>query len=208
MNKTKKRGIVALVVLAIVAAWAGISYATNTPPFKKPKGTIAAADLCPSFGTSQEAADILNRILPYAVSYRIPREGGTPRSSSPTDLHHLSSCTVSGDGRQLLVARTEMGAWGSEQSWREEVLGNTDGRRPTAFDAGRWAFTTTPEILRVGAVYSACLPYGDTGLSTYIRLSDPAPADRLDDLRRLAEIAAEQAHKDARCTIPADTPRK
>ncbi|MFF5505521.1 hypothetical protein [Streptomyces roseolus] len=206
---SRKRGTIALAVcLVLVAAWVATSYATNTPPFKKPKGTIEAADLCPSFGESQEAADILNRLLPYAVSYRIPRERGTPRGPSPTDANHLSSCTVSGDGRQLLLVRTEMGAWGSERSWREEVLGNTDGRRPVAFDAGRWAFTTTPEILRVGAVYSACIPYGNSGLSTFVQLRDPAPADRLDDLRRLAEIAAEAAHKAARCTLPADAPRQ
>ncbi|MFB7579616.1 hypothetical protein [Streptomyces hydrogenans] len=208
MKLTKRRGIVALVVLVLVAAWAGISYATNTPPFKKSKGTIEASELCPSFGTSQEAADILNRLLPYAVSYRIPREGGTPRGLSPTDLHHLSSCSISGDGRRLLLARTEMGAWSSEQSWREEVLGNTNGRRPVAFDAGRWAFTTTPENLRVAAVHSACLPYGDSSLSTYVELRGPAPADRVDDLRRLAEIAAEQAHEAAHCTVPADTPAR
>ncbi|MFD4374002.1 hypothetical protein [Streptomyces sp. NPDC058486] len=206
MKSTKKRGIVALVLLVLVAAWAGISYATNTPPFKKPKGTIEAGELCPSFGDSQEAADILNRLLPYATSYRIPLEGGTPRSPRPTDLRHTSSCTISGDGRRLLLARTEMAGWSSEESWREEVLGNTNGRRPESFDAGRWAFTTTPEILRVGAVFSACLPYGDSGLSTYVELRGPAPADRIDDLRRLAAIAAEEAHKAASCTLPANAP--
>ncbi|MDX2296559.1 MULTISPECIES: hypothetical protein [Streptomyces] len=208
MTPTKKRGIAALVVLALVAAWAATSYATNTPPFKKARGTIEAADLCPSLGTSQEAADILNRLLPYAPSYRIPREEGTRRGAGPTDVDHRSSCTVSGDGRRLLTLRTELASWSSEESWRQDVLDATDGRRPESFDAGRWAFTTTPEILRVGAVFSACLPYRDAGLSTTVQLSEPAPADRLDDLRRLAEIAAEQAHEDARCTIPADTPAK
>ncbi|GFH37891.1 hypothetical protein SCWH03_41310 [Streptomyces pacificus] len=209
MKLTRKRAIIALsVCLALVAAWAGISYATNTPPFKKPKGTVEAAELCPSFGNSQEVAGILNRLLPYATSYRISREGGTPRSPSPTDLNHLSSCTISGDGRRLLLVRTEMGGWSNEKSWRDEVLGNTNGRRPTPFDAGRWAFSTTPEILRVGAVFSACVPYGDSGLSTYVQLRDPAPADRLDDLRRLTEIAAERAHEAAHCTLPADTPQQ
>ncbi|MFE1345373.1 hypothetical protein [Streptomyces sp. NPDC058757] len=208
MNPTKKRGIVALVVLVLVAVWAGISYATNTPPFKKPRGTIEAADLCPSLGQSQEAADILNRLLPYASSYRIPREEGTPRGAAPTDAHHTSSCTISGDGGRLLTLRTELASWSSEESWRKEVLDTTNGRRPEPFDAGRWAFTSTPEILRVGAVFSACLPDQDAGLSTSVELDRPAPADRLDDLRRLAGIAAEQAHEDARCTIPADTPEK
>ncbi|MFI8514859.1 hypothetical protein ACIGHB_27410 [Streptomyces sp. NPDC085460] len=206
MQMAKKRGIIALVVLALVAAWAGISYATNTPPFKKPKGTIEAAGLCPSLGASQEAADILNRILPYAAEYEVSREEGTPRGAAPTDVHHTSSCSISGDGRRLLLVRTEMASWTSEASWREEVLGTTDGRKPTAFDAGRWAFTSTPEILRVGAVFSACLPAGDAGLSTSVVLPTPAPADHLDDLRRLTELAAEQAHEAARCTVPADTP--
>ncbi|MFF6793087.1 hypothetical protein ACFY9C_28910 [Streptomyces filamentosus] len=208
MKLTKKRGIIVLVVLVLVAAWAAISYATNTPPFKKARGTIEASELCPSFGTSQEAADILNRLLPYAPSYRIPREFHQYRGLGETDLRHTSSCSVNGDGRRLLLVRTELAQGYTEETWTKEVLGNTNGRRPESFDAGRWAFTTTPEILRVGAVYSACLPYADAGLSTYIRLTGPAPADRLDDLRRLAEIAAEQAHEDAHCTIPADTPAK
>ncbi|MFF9340990.1 MULTISPECIES: hypothetical protein [unclassified Streptomyces] len=208
MNKTKKRGIAALVVLVIAAAWAGISYATNTPPFKKPKGTIAAADLCPSFGDSQEAADILNRLLPYATSYRIPWEDHRYRGSGETDVDHRSSCSVSGDGTRLLLVRTELAGWGDEEAWRKEVLDSTNGRKPQPFEAGRWAFTTTPDILRVAAVNSACVPYRDAALSTSVELGSPAPADRLDDLRRLAEIAAEQAHEDARCTIPADTPAR
>ncbi|MEU2656553.1 hypothetical protein ABZ615_14635 [Streptomyces sp. NPDC007325] len=206
VSKKKRIAVAAVVAAVIVAAWAGISYATNTPPFKKPKGTIEAAGLCPSLGASQEAADILNRILPYAAEYEVSREEGTPRGAAPTDVHHTSSCSISGDGRRLLLVRTEMGAWTSEASWREEVLGTTDGRKPTAFDAGRWAFTSTPEILRVGAVFSACLPAGDAGLSTSVVLPTPAPADHLDDLRRLTELAAEQAHEAARCTVPADTP--
>ncbi|MFF9146231.1 hypothetical protein ACF1BN_15360 [Streptomyces sp. NPDC014861] len=205
---SRKRGTIALAVcLVLVAAWAAISYATNTPPFKKPKGTVEAADLCPSWGDSQEAADLLNRLLPYGAEYRVSLEEGTPRGGGETDLRHTSSCSVSGDGRRMLLVRTEMASWSGEKAWQDEVLGNTDGREPTAFDAGRWAFTTTPENLRAGAVFSACLQPEDAGLSTTVQLSAPAPADRLDDLRRLTELAAEAAHEAARCTLPADTPR-
>ncbi|MFF0484105.1 hypothetical protein [Streptomyces sp. NPDC004435] len=207
---SRKRGTLALAVcLVLVAAWAAISYATNTPPFKKPKGTIEAADLCPSFGESQEAADLLNRLLPYAAEYRFSRDEIPLRAVGDPDLRSTSSCSVSGDGRRLLLVRTEMASWSSEEAWQEEVRSETNGRKPTAFDAGRWAFTTTPEILRVGAVFSACLSEPqDIGLSTSVLLPAPAPADRLDDLRRLTEIAAQQAHTGARCPLPADTPRR
>ncbi|MFF2774947.1 hypothetical protein ACFVU3_08565 [Streptomyces sp. NPDC058052] len=205
MKLTKKRGIVALVVLALAAAWAGISHATNTPPFKKPRGTIEAAGLCPSFGESQEAADILNRILPYAPSYRISREEGERRSTDPRDIYHSSRCFIRGDGR-LLTVRTEMQGGPTEKGWEKEVLDMVSAGSAEPFDAGRWAFTTSTP--KVAAVYSACLPYSDAGLSTSVQLRDPVPADRLDDLRRLAEIAAGQAHEAARCTLPADTPRK
>lgn len=205
MRLTKRRGVIALVVLALVAAWAGISYATNTPPFKKPRGTIGASGLCPSFGASQEAADILDRILPYATSYRFPPEEGTPRGLDGRDVDYTTVCRVYGDGR-LLTVRTELTGGVSEEEWRKTVRDIVFSGPAESFDAGRWAFTTSTR--KAAAVYSACLPGGDADLSTYIRLTHPAPADRLDDLRRLAEIAAEQAHEDARCTIPADTPAK
>ncbi|MEU2656552.1 hypothetical protein ABZ615_14630 [Streptomyces sp. NPDC007325] len=203
MKLTKKRGIVALVVLVLVAAWAGISYATNTPPFKKPKGTIEAGELCPSFGGSREAADILNRILPYATSYRIPPEEGERRTPDPRDTSHNSWCYVHGDGR-LLTVHTEMRGGETEKEWQDRVRNIVRSGGSEPFDAGRWAFTTSTR--KAAAVYSACIPYDNAGLSTYIRLRDPAPADRLDDLRRLAAIAAEQAHESAGCTVPADTP--
>ncbi|MFI8323333.1 hypothetical protein [Streptomyces sp. NPDC085529] len=202
---TKKRGIIVLVVLALVAAWAGISYATNTPPFKKPRGTIEASELCPSFGKSQEAADILNRILPYATSYRFPLEDGTPRGLDRQDVDYTTRCYAYGEDR-LLTVRTYATRGETEKEWQRTVRDLVFSGPAEPFEAGRWAFTTSTR--KGAAVYSACLADPDTDLSTYIRLRDPAPADRLDDLRRLAEIAAEQAHKDARCTIPADTPAK
>ncbi|MGW6535127.1 hypothetical protein ACWGBV_20310 [Streptomyces sp. NPDC055051] len=202
----KRRGLIASAVcLVLVAAWAAISHATNTPPFKKPRGTVEAADLCPSLGKSQEAADLLNRILPYATSYRIPPEQGAPRDPDPRDLDHTSWCYVSGDGR-LLTLRTDMMGGQTEKEWQRTVRDIVFSGQPESFDAGRWAFTTSTR--KAAAVYSACIPFDDGGLSTYIQLRDPVPADRLDDLRRLTEIAAEQAHEAARCTLPADTPRK
>ncbi|MER7593379.1 hypothetical protein [Streptomyces hydrogenans] len=205
MKLTRRRGIVALAVLVLVAAWAGISYATNTPPFKKPRGTIEASELCPSFGTSQEAADILNRILPYATSYRFPLEEGTPRGLDHQDVDYSTRCYVQGGGR-LLTLRTYATGGESEKEWQQTVRDIVFSGPAEPFDAGRWAFTTSTR--KAAAVYSACLSDPDTDLSTYIKLRDPAPADHLDDLRRLAEIAAEQAHEDARCTVPADTPKK
>ncbi|MFF9475889.1 hypothetical protein ACF1E9_25120 [Streptomyces roseolus] len=205
MKVTKRRGVVALVVLVLVAAWAATSYATNTPPFKKPKGTIEAADLCPSFGESQEAADILNRLLPYATSYRVPPEKAERRDPDPRDIHHNSWCYIYGDGR-LLTVRTELRGGETEKEWQERVRNIVRSGGAEPFDAGRWAFTTSTR--KAAAVYSACIPYDDAGLSTHIQLRDPAPADRLDDLRRLAEVAAEAAHKAARCTLPADAPRQ
>ncbi|MFB7941825.1 hypothetical protein ACFWIN_07235 [Streptomyces sp. NPDC127049] len=201
----RRRGLIASAVcLVLVAAWAAISYATNTPPFKKPRGTVEAADLCPSLGKSQEAVDLLNRILPYATSYRIPPERGAPRDPDPRDLDHTSSCYVNGDG-WLLTLRTDMMGGQTEKEWQRTVRDIVFSGQPESFDAGRWAFTTSTR--KAAAVYSACIPFDDGGLSTYIQLRDPVPADRLDDLRRLTEIAAQQAHTAARCTLPADAPR-
>ncbi|MFD4390846.1 hypothetical protein [Streptomyces sp. NPDC058486] len=206
MAITRKRaGITAAVLAVMVAAWAGISYATNTPPFKKPRGTVEATELCPSLGNAQEAADILNRLLPYAVAYRVPYESSRRRGSSETDLLHYSLCFVNGDGDRLLTVKSELESGESREVWQERVLANTVDGEAQSFQGGRWAFTSVNR--RVAAVYSACLPSSDSGLTTYVKLTRPAPADRLDDLRRLAEIAAEQAHEAARCTIPADTPR-
>ncbi|MFH9957975.1 hypothetical protein ACH4OX_27675 [Streptomyces roseolus] len=203
MQPAKKRGVVVLAVLALVAAWAAISHATGAPPFKKPKGTIEAAELCPSLGDRDEAAGILNRILPYAPAYSVPAEDNRPRADAG-DTTYSTLCDVHGDGR-LVVVRSEMEPGENREQWQERVLGNTVGGGAEPFGAGRWAFTSTNR--KAAAVFSSCLTEGDHGVTTYVKLTRPAPADRLDDLRRLAVLAAEQAHKAAGCTLAADAPR-
>ncbi|PRH76823.1 hypothetical protein C6N75_23505 [Streptomyces solincola] len=204
MTPTKKHTTIAVAVVAVLlAAWSGIGYTTGLPPFEKERGTIKANEVCRSLGSSDDVVDALNRVLPDSSSYSFAPERITPRGTGRTDNDFDAHCFVNGDDGRLMTVRTEMfnGA-PLESAWQKQLLENQMQRDPKLFTAGQRAFTTS----KMAAVYSACLDLGNYGLSTYVRLEQPVPADRLGDLRRLATLAARQAHESADCTEPADAP--
>ncbi|MCS0634617.1 hypothetical protein NX801_02865 [Streptomyces sp. LP05-1] len=202
----KKRIALAVAAAAVlIAGWGVVSYATGAPPFGG-RGTIGAKDVCESLGDPEEAAGLLNRLLPDSSEYSFSDHlTASPRTGHDTNFD--TSCFINGDDGRLMSVRTELRAGETLDQWQTEVRENYDEpeRNVKAFDAGRRAFSGR----RLAAINSACvpedeIPFGPYRLSTTVALQYTVPDDRVADLRRLAELAAEKAHGDARCAVAAE----
>ncbi|MFF9201220.1 hypothetical protein ACF1AE_05235 [Streptomyces sp. NPDC014986] len=201
MNLTRKKVLLVAASTLSLTIIATTLYHFSLPPFKK-KGAIRAEEVCDSLGGKTDAVSTLKAILPDKASYSFNDSTTDPRIGERDDSY-ASSCFVSGDGEQLLSARTEMLEYRETDSWVREAVEQFAPRASLeSFPAGDKAVASS----KVSAIYVPCTSHGvNRHLSVIVRLKQHGEADP-SELRQhlivLTKEAASRSHEAAHCDVP------
>lgn len=210
---TVRKGLVApIALLAGVSLLTGVAYFANIPPFEK-EGTIDAGEVCASLGPSGKVIPALKQALPIQSRYSFDDEVNS--RANEADDNYTSVCFVRGDTKQILSVRAEMMLIGPEPTLRtaddwakDQILANSPDKHPLrSFDAGNGAVSSS----RTSAILVPCtppgqIPGGEYDLSVVVTLkqnSESSETKTRQSLINLVRSAAEYAHKNARCDLPA-----
>ncbi len=197
-------GVLALVLLA------GIFYAFSLPPFEK-KGEIKASEVCASLGSQSGAVSSLEKLLPDKESYTFDDRAASLRTDDADDTYE-TSCFVSGDGEQLLVAEARMMANEPKEDWAHWLKGTATNdasvRSLTPFEAGDTAIASD----RFAGLFLPCasagkIPGGQYNISVSVELKRQKETDQKAARTRLIDLvksAASYAHSKAKCDIPSN----
>ncbi|MGC5565614.1 hypothetical protein ACPYPG_22620 [Streptomyces sp. FR-108] len=171
------------------------------------RGTIGSADVCPNVPDRQEAAKLLNSVLPQAATYRF-----TERKDLTPDRHFNSRCNADGGDDDLLI--TLSAQMGSDRPWQEwadrEIPPNSGGDR-TYFNAGAKGISNA----EVAAIWVPCYanektskrPWNMTVFARSYGALEASDKKARQTLITLATDFARKAHKDAKCDLPSKLPR-
>ncbi|QNS04785.1 hypothetical protein [Streptomyces xanthii] len=166
------------------------------------RGEIRSAEVCDSLGSRERASAALTKILPDRNAYQFE---DSVRFCSGSDVpRYRSTCFVTGDGDQLLVAQSESLQNEPSNSWAKWVKGQavneSSARSATAFDAGEKALASEG----FAAVFMPCTFTGGKKrepLNTSVSVEVKPSARRADrgKLMELTKSAASFAHERAKC---------
>lgn len=171
------------------------------------KSEIKADEVCPSLGSSSNAAEALRKVLPEESSYSF--EDDVKPRAAVTDTVYEPSCFVSGSGKQLLVAKSLLMRDESAASWTRWVKGtaanNASVASLTPFTDDKKAVASS----RFAAIFMPCtsagkVPGGQYNVSVSVELkqagstSDTAARD---ELIKLVKHAASYSHGKAKCDM-------
>ncbi|GAA0929823.1 hypothetical protein GCM10009549_52870 [Streptomyces thermoalcalitolerans] len=199
LNRTKIFFITGIALTLTLAA--GLAYTFKLPPFKK-RGEIRAEDVCASLGNASRAATALTGVLPEKSSYSF-QDNATDLRTDESDDFYQTACFVYGDGKQLLVARTDMLEYETTERWQKEAVEQfVSASSILPFAAGDKAVASD----KIAAIYVPCASHGiRRHLSVVVRLKkqgDASASDLRAKLIDLAENAAVHAHMKAKCDRP------
>ncbi|MHC3453247.1 hypothetical protein [Streptomyces prasinus] len=196
--------MIAVVAVVLVGAL-GALHLLKVPPFEEDTGDIEASSVCDSLGQGSQSVGALRSVLPEKSSYAFDDDVNLRMDEQ--DSSYRSDCFVSGDGDQLLSARTEMIRDEPFQNWvGSEVAQYAEGHdRLTPFATGPKG-TASPSV---AAVFAPCtspgkIPGGQYNLSVVVHLEKAGKASDAETragLVELAKNAAKYAHTKARCDI-------
>ncbi|MDQ1049017.1 hypothetical protein [Streptomyces sp. V4I2] len=207
MKLTRSQILLSVGVVATLALLAGTAYIFKLPPFTE-KGEIKAGEVCSSLGSSSISVDSLRKVLPEESSYSFD-DNVNPRVDV-TDTNYESSCFVSGEDKQLLVAEARLMEDESPTSWTQWVKGTTASdvstQSLTPFTAGATAVASD----RFAAIFVPCTsagkaPGGQYNLSVSAELKqagDSSDSAARDELIKLVKNASSYAHVKAKCDMP------
>ncbi|WP_063896469.1 hypothetical protein [Streptomyces prasinus] len=196
--------MIAVVAVVLVGAL-GALYLLKVPPFEEDTGDIEASSVCDSLGQGSQSVGALRSVLPEKSSYAFDDDVNLRMDEQ--DSSYRSDCFVSGDGDQLLSARTEMIRDEPFQNWVDSEVTQHSER-----DDHLTPFATGPKgtaLPSVAAFFMPCtspgnIPGGQYNLSVVVHLKKAGTASATDtraSLIELAKNAAKYAHTKARCDI-------
>ncbi|WP_171114374.1 MULTISPECIES: hypothetical protein [Streptomyces] len=169
-------------------------------------GEISQSAVCESLGPDHQSVAALKSVLPQAASYTFDDEVNL--RVGDRDDNYTSACFVSGDGEELMSARTQMMRAESAQSWVGDEIEQyaKDSSPLTSFEAGAKGVASSS----VAAVLVPCasegkIPGGQYNLSVVVQLKemgDSETAKARSALIKLAKNAASYAHGKAKCDMP------
>ncbi|MBZ9638495.1 hypothetical protein [Streptomyces sp. PSKA30] len=206
MNTTRAKVRIAVGAVVTLGLLGCAAYLFEIPPFDEQVGEIAESAVCESLGPSSKSVTALKSVLPEASSYAFD-DDVTLRVDEQDD-GFTSDCFVSGGGKEVMSARTQMMRADSAQNW---VSGEVeqyveDSSQLTSFDAGAKGVASSS----VAAVFVPCtsagkIPGGQYNLSVVVQLKESkgaSTAQTRSGLIELAKSAASYAHAQAKCDMP------
>ncbi|MEU4686287.1 hypothetical protein [Streptomyces xinghaiensis] len=211
--RPRQRTLVITVVALLGVGWGSVAaHVLGVSPFAE-RGDIGAESVCASLGDPAEAARALERVLPDSPEYSFD-DAVSGGSVAQGDSDYTADCFVSGNGKILLSARTELvpvgSPGGTPEDWASEAL---DGSRPEeeeTFAAGSKGVASADRA----AVLVPCagpgnVPGGSYSLSVVVD-GKGASGETGSRVRRgltdLAVGAARFSHEKAGCGLPSELP--
>lgn len=206
MNTTKVKIPIAVGAITAVGLLGCAAYLFEIPPFDKQVGEIEKSAVCESLGPPSQSVAPLQSVLPEASTYAFDDEV-TLRVDDQDD-GYTSDCFVSGDGKALMSARTQMMRAEAAQTWvsgEVEQYGEDSGQL-TSFQAGaKGVASSSVAAVLVPCASAGNIPGGQYNLSIVVQLKEAGrsgSAETRAGLIELAKSAASYAHAKAKCDMP------
>ncbi|MZE79919.1 hypothetical protein [Streptomyces xinghaiensis] len=212
MSAKSTKLAIPLAALLAVALGGTAAYVLGVPPFEE-RGDIGAESVCESLGDPEKAAPALERVLPDSPEYSFDDtvSGG---SVAQGDSNYTADCFVSGNGKILLSARTELvpvgSPGGTPEDWASEALDGSSPEEEETFAAGsKGVVSADRAAVLVPCAGPGNVPGGSYSLSVVVdgKGADGESGSRVRrGLTDLAVGAAQFSHEKAGCDLPSELP--